>query len=95
MSTPTPVERGIRTAIAAGVGIAVAEVARVGLKIPAADQTQAVVYIVAVTTTAYNAVALWAEQRFGWARWLMLNIGATKRSIGPVAVTPPATPPKA
>jgi hypothetical protein len=91
--TPSPVERGIRTLIAAVVGFGLALLVKWGINVPASDAAQVIALLTAGATAGYNALALYLERRFGWAKWLMLGIGGAVGSVEAAAVPAPAPAP--
>ena len=79
---PTAVQRGLRTAVACVVGVIVAGLAHLGIHVPASEVPFVYAPICAGVTIGYNAGALYAEKRWKWARWLLLNIGTPAISSG-------------
>ncbi len=75
---PSEVQRGLRTLVAAVVGFGVAELVRVGIHVPASDVAIVIPILTAAAATGYNALALYLEKRFSWAKVLMLGIGVPK-----------------
>jgi ABC-type Fe3+-siderophore transport system permease subunit len=75
-TTPTAVERAIRTAISAAVGfVAVFCLTHFGWHISGAGEGAAIGALTAGAMTLYNAFALWAEKKWSWARFLLLGVG--------------------
>ena len=75
-TVPTGVQRGIRTAIASGVGFVAAYcLTHFGWHISGADEGAAIGALTAAATTGYTALALYLERRYSWARALLGFVG--------------------
>lgn len=75
-SVPTTVQRAVRTGIAAAVGFVAAFLLNhFGLHLSSANEATAVSALTAVFATAYNALALYLEKKYAWARWLLARVG--------------------
>ena len=73
-TTPTAIQRVIRTAISAGVGFVVAFALTKGLNL-VAYEPGIVGALTAAAGTAYNAAANYLEARYSWARFLLGFVG--------------------
>ena len=77
---PTTIQRGLRTLVASAVGFVVAFLAvHFGFKVDEGTQASLIAGITAAATAGYNALALWLEKRYSWAKWLLLGIGAPSK----------------
>jgi hypothetical protein len=73
---PTTVQRAIRTGIAAAVGFLVGYVAtHFAIHLSSGDEGTVIGIVDSLVMFGYASLALWAEKRWSWARWLLLRIG--------------------